>query len=228
MAVVICFLHSNLSLKYRNAPCITSAPAEQARPMPERKRIRRTSRMPEGLIFRSEFISAEEEQDLLAAIASLPFRPAMYHGYEAKRRIVTFGVDYSFESRQVTQGAAMPSFLFPLRTKVRELIPDAMPEDFVEGLVTEYQPGAQIGWHRDAPQFGLVFGISLAGSCRMRLRLTTPEEYEITSLELTPRSAYVFRGDARWKWQHSIPAVPEMRYSVTFRTLRAKIQPRAA
>jgi DNA oxidative demethylase len=34
-------------------------------------------------------------------------------------------------------------------------------------LVNEYPPGAPIGWHRDAPQYGIVIGISLASTCRM-------------------------------------------------------------
>jgi alkylated DNA repair dioxygenase AlkB len=30
----------------------------------------------------------------------------------------------------------------------------------------------------------------------------------------------VLAGEARWKWQHSIPPTKEERYSITFRTLR--------
>jgi alkylated DNA repair dioxygenase AlkB len=41
----------------------------------------------------------------------------------------------------------------------------------------------------------------------------------ILSLDLEPRSAYVLRGDARWRWQHSIPPTKALRYSITFRTL---------
>jgi DNA oxidative demethylase len=190
----------------------------------ERRRVRRTSRTPKGLIYRPEFISEEEEKRLLAAIQQLPFESALYHGYVAKRRIVPFGVDYSFETRQVTPGAPLPTFLMSLRDRVAELVSGIAPEQLVEGLVTEYSPGATIGWHRDAPQFGVVFGVSLAAGCRMRLRLTHKEEYEITSLQLEPRSAYAFQDDVRWRWQHSIPAVEQLRYSITFRTLRSNIQ----
>ena len=34
------------------------------------------------------------------------------------------------------------------------------------------------------------------------------------------REAYVLRDEARAEWQHSIPAVATLRYSITFRTLR--------
>ncbi len=152
----------------------------------------------------------------------------MYHGYEAKRRIVAFGVDYSFETRQVTPGPPLPGFLLPLRDRVVELVPGIRSDQFVEGLATEYQPGTSIGWHRDAPQFGIVIGISLASACRMRFRLTTKDEYEITSVLLEPRSAYVFQGEARTRWQHSIPAIEQLRYSITFRTLRYGMKPNCA
>jgi len=38
---------------------------------------------------------------------------------------------------------------------------------------------------------------------------------------LLPRSAYLLRGPARRDWEHSIRPVGELRFSVTFRTLRA-------
>jgi alkylated DNA repair dioxygenase AlkB len=37
---------------------------------------------------------------------------------------------------------------------------------------------------------------------------------------LPRRSGYVLAGAARWVWQHSIPPVKELRYSVTYRQLR--------
>ena len=40
---------------------------------------------------------------------------------------------------------------------------------FAMALINEYPPGAPIGWHRDAPQYGIVAGVSLLSSCRMRV-----------------------------------------------------------
>ena len=56
---------------------------------------------------------------------------------------------------------------------------------------------------------------------RMRFRPYPPrnDRKSVLSLELAPRSAYILRGDARWRWQHSIPATKALRYSITFRTL---------
>jgi alkylated DNA repair dioxygenase AlkB len=96
-------------------------------------------------------------------------------------------------------------------------------------LINEYRPGTPIGWHRDAPQYELIAGLSLLSSCRMRLRpYLSPTEAASTKqrrtttheLELLPRSAYVMEGDARSRFEHSIPAVTNLRYSITFRTLR--------
>jgi alkylated DNA repair protein (DNA oxidative demethylase) len=94
-------------------------------------------------------------------------------------------------------------------------------EQLVEVLVTEYRLGAGIGWHRDAPSFGpVVVGVSLLGGCRLRLRHAEDEQRETFFLALQPRSAYALSGPARYQWQHSIPPVETLRYSVTFRTLR--------
>jgi alkylated DNA repair dioxygenase AlkB len=90
--------------------------------------------------------------------------------------------------------------------------------EIVEAVVTEYPPGAPIGWHRDVPQFDAIIGISVAGSCRMRLK-PYKDKCRITAVTLEPRSVYAMRGIARWHYQHSIPPVKELRYSVTFRTL---------
>jgi alkylated DNA repair protein (DNA oxidative demethylase) len=45
-------------------------------------------------------------------------------------------------------------------------------------------------------------------------------ERSVAALELAPRSAYLLAGKARWSWQHSIPSTEDLRYSVTFRTLK--------
>lgn len=88
-------------------------------------------------------------------------------------------------------------------------------------VITEYPPGAPIGWHRDVPQFEIIIGISLASSSRMRFKPYRAEG-KIARVILEPRSIYLMRGTARWKFQHSIPPVEKLRYSITFRSLRRK------
>ena len=87
-------------------------------------------------------------------------------------------------------------------------------------LVTEYAPGAGIGWHKDRPEFGDVIGISLLASCVFRLRRKVSAKWQRASLIAKPRSFYLMCGAARHEWQHSIPPVDSLRYSITFRTFK--------
>ena len=81
-------------------------------------------------------------------------------------------------------------------------------------------PCTQIGWQRDAPGFGIVVGISLGSSARMRFRRDKGGVRDAFELELEPRSGYVLAGEARNAWQHHVPPAKALRYSITFRTLR--------
>jgi len=44
--------------------------------------------------------------------------------------------------------------------------------------------------------------------------------WDRASMRLDPCSVYLMRGPSRDVWEHSIPAVDALRYSVTFRTMR--------
>jgi alkylated DNA repair dioxygenase AlkB len=84
----------------------------------------------------------------------------------------------------------------------------------------EYGPGAAIGWHRDKSVFGQIVGVSLLSPCTFRLRRAVDTTWERVSLTAEPRSAYLLSGPAREEWEHSIPGVEQLRYSVTFRNIR--------
>jgi alkylated DNA repair dioxygenase AlkB len=175
--------------------------------------------LPEGFVFQLDFISAEEERALLAEIATLPLAQAKYKQYTARRRIAYFGFGYDFVSNRLGEAPAAPAFLAPLREKIAAWMGVESPS-LEQALVTEYRPGTPLGWHRDAPDFGRVAGVSLGGWARMRLRRYPRGDDEPIVLDLAPRSAYQMNGPARWRWQHAIPATKELRYSITFRTLR--------
>ncbi|HEY5007092.1 MAG TPA: alpha-ketoglutarate-dependent dioxygenase AlkB [Caulobacteraceae bacterium] len=172
--------------------------------------------LPEGLRYQPELISPADEARLLKAIAELPFRPFEFHGYLGKRRIVPFGWRYDYSARTVDQAAPIPDFLLPLRERVAAFaeIPAA---ELRQAMVTDYEAGAGIGWHRDKPMFGEVIGISLKSSCNLRFRRASGDGWERRSLNPAPRSAYLLQGPARSEWEHSIPGVKAQRYSVTFR-----------
>lgn len=178
--------------------------------------------LPEGFVFELDFITAAEERALLDEIARLKLEEAKYKQYTARRRIAYFGFGYDFVSNKLDEAPPAPAFLAPLREKMATWMGEA-PEALAQALVTEYRPGTPLGWHRDAPDYARVCGVSLGGWARMRLRPyrrnEPPGDDEPITLNLAPRSAYQMNGTARWGWQHSIPATKELRYSITFRTL---------
>ena len=132
---------------------------------------------------------------------------------------VNTGWTYGYESWRVEPGPPLPYFLLGLRARVAPLA-SVDAEALAEVLVTHYPTGAGIGWHRDAPAFGVVIGVSLLGTCRFRFQHGCGAARRTRTVTLGPRSAYVLDGAARWQWQHAIPPGRMERYSITFRTLR--------
>jgi alkylated DNA repair protein (DNA oxidative demethylase) len=65
-----------------------------------------------------------------------------------------------------------------------------------------------------------VIGVSLGGTSRLRFQRGKRENRRVWEVQLDPRSGYVLSGEARRSWEHSIPPTKELRYSITFRTLR--------
>jgi alkylated DNA repair dioxygenase AlkB len=180
------------------------------------------SPLPSGFGYEREFITLDEEAALLKEISKLTLHEAKYKEFTAKRRIISYGARYDFSSNELVPAGPIPPFLEPLRERIAEWagIPASR---FKHALIAEYKTGTQLGWHRDAPDFGIIVGVSLGGPSRMRLRPYPPKKgrsTETISLDLEPRSAYLMRGEARWGWQHSIPPTKMLRYSITFRTRR--------
>jgi alkylated DNA repair dioxygenase AlkB len=174
---------------------------------------------PPGFVYHPDFLRVDEEAALLAGVTALEFHDVKMRGQVARRRTAHFGWTYGYETWRIEPGPPIPGDLLALRPRVAALagVPD---EALVEVLVTWYPTGAGIGWHRDAPMFGDVVGVSLGAPCRFRFQRGTAAARRTAAAVLEPRSAYVLRGAARWQWQHSIPATAAERYSVTYRTLR--------
>jgi alkylated DNA repair dioxygenase AlkB len=173
---------------------------------------------PDGFVLRRGFLSPGEESEVRAQASALAFTPFRMRGFVAKRRIASFGFAYAYDAREVQPGPPLPPFLVELRERAAKLAGVA-PEALAMATVNRYPPGAGIGWHRDAPAFGLVVGVSLGGPARLQLRNGGPggERLEVV---LAPGDAYVLARAARWAWQHHVPPVREERFAITFRTLR--------
>jgi alkylated DNA repair dioxygenase AlkB len=173
----------------------------------------------EGLTYRDELLSPADERALLDEIERLEFQEIRMHGVVAKRSARHFGFDYDYERRGlVAEAEPIPEWLLPVRAAAADLA-GVQGDELVEALVQRYPEGAQIGWHRDAPMFGTVVGVSLLSPCRMRFRRNADGERRTFELELAPRSGYVLAGEARTQWQHHVPPTKSLRYSITFRTL---------
>jgi alkylated DNA repair dioxygenase AlkB len=180
--------------------------------------------LPEGFGYRDGVISPGEEQALVERVAALPFKPFEFHGYLGKRRIVSFGWRYDFAEAILRDSDAIPPFLLPLRERAAAFA-GVPAESLQQILVTEYATGAGIGWHRDRPMFDDVIALSLLAPCTLRFRRKHAAGWERASREVRARSAYLLRGASRRDWQHSIPPVDRLRYSVTFRNFVARQAP---
>jgi alkylated DNA repair dioxygenase AlkB len=174
---------------------------------------------PEGFKYRPDLVRPEEEERLLQHIRNLPFKDFQFQGFVGKRRTVSYGWHYDFNDRMLRKAEDLPDFLLSLRERAAEFASIAATE-FQQALVIEYGPGASIGWHRDKAVFGEVIGVSLLSSCRFRFRRKNGSTWARVSLTAEPRSAYLLSGASRTEWEHSIPGVEALRYSITFRNLR--------
>lgn len=176
---------------------------------------------PAGFHYREDFITGADEQGLLEAIGDVAFADFEMRGVVARRRVAYFGQTYDR-----TAAGPLPAFLLPLRARIAHW--SGVDSDaFAMALINEYRPGTPIGWHRDAPQYGIVAGVSLSSACRMTFRPyrspaapASPRRAATHEIVLDRRSAYLMTGEARQAYEHHIPPVARLRYSVTFRTLR--------
>jgi alkylated DNA repair dioxygenase AlkB len=175
--------------------------------------------LPDGFRYEPSLVSPAEEDALVRAVRDLPFKNFEFHGHLGKRRVVFYGWRYDFNQGGLQKAEPIPDFLHPLREKAAAFA-ELPGERLQHVLITEYEPGAPIGWHRDKAVFGDVIGVSLLAPCIFRLRRRVGEKWERATVNLEPRSVYLLRGPSRTEWEHSIPPVEALRYSITFRSMR--------
>jgi hypothetical protein len=179
--------------------------------------------LPPGFCYRDDFITDADERVLLGEVAAIVFSEFEMRGVVARRRVAFFGQSYDRAA-----AGPIPAFLLPLRARIAQWA-GVDSEAFAMVLINEYRPGTPIGWHRDAPQYDVVAGVSVLSACRMKFRSYRPaastgagsaRRAATHEIGLARRSAYLMMQDARNAYEHHIPPVAELRYSITFRTLR--------
>lgn len=182
---------------------------------------------PAGLRYEAEFISEATEKELISRISQLPLQPFQFGAFEGKRRVASFGFRYDYDLKKLQEADPIPGWLTSVIACVEDF--GELPAGSVRQILcTEYDEGVGIGWHRDKPQFDQIFGLSLRASCKLRFRRAANEKWERFTLAAEPRSLYMISGGSRQLWEHSIPAVEQRRYSITFRTMRGDVvEPRA-
>jgi alkylated DNA repair dioxygenase AlkB len=177
---------------------------------------------PPGFSYKDDFISEEEERRLCSAVSKLELHTFIFRGFEAKRKVESFGYDYNFNDRSISKGKAIPSEFNFLIDKTAAYL-NIGAKDFQELLVIEYPVGSVMNWHRDAPPFELIAGISLLSDCILKFRpygKSRQGKSSVISLPVKRRSLYVMKDEIRNDWEHSVPKMNRVRYSITLRTLR--------
>lgn len=174
-----------------------------------------------GLVYEPEFLSLDEEKELIGIIQTLPLHAARYKQYLARRRVVSFGGSYDFDANQLLPVIVLDERLHGLRDRVAGWL-CVQPSDLVHALVAEYAPGTPLGWHRDVPDFEMIAGVSLRGHATLRFRPypAYSAARSVVRVDVAPRSIYKMADEARWEWQHSVAPTSELRWSITFRTGR--------
>ncbi len=174
--------------------------------------------LPTGFLYQPAVVPESVQSDLLRELPQLPLKPFDFRGFEGNRKVVSYGWKYDFDTQQVRRTEDIPPFLLPVRS-IAAAFADIAPDQLQQALITEYAPGAPIGWHRDKNVFGRIVGVSLLSACTFRLRRRAGDKWERISVIAEPGSAYMLSGPARSEWEHSIPPVDQLRYSITFREI---------
>jgi len=188
--------------------------------MSEQLALFATNEMPQGFHYQPEFLSDEEERELIATFRTLRLAPFQFGAFEGKRRVASFGFRYDYSDHRLHEAEPIPEIIRPFTARA-EVFAGLEPGAIRHVLFTEYEIGAGIGWHRDKANFDVVLGISLGSACPFRFRRKSRAAWQRFTLEAEARSIYVMHGEARSVWEHSIAPVTRPRWSVTLRTMAA-------
>lgn len=174
-----------------------------------------------GLAQAPGFLTAEEEAELIAKIDAAAPTPFRFQGWTGKRLTRSYGWSYDFETGVFSLAEPIPDWLQIVKARAEQFA-GLESGEIVQALIIRYDPGASIGWHKDRPVFDHVIGISLGAAATLRLRRRRGSQFERASAPLAPSSVYHLSGEVRHGWEHSITALDETRWSITFRSFSDK------
>lgn len=178
-----------------------------------------------GIAMGEEIVTPDEERALILGIDAAGLAPFRFQGWLGKRLTASYGWRYDFDDASFRETEPIPGWLLPLRDRAAAFAGLA-PDDLVQALLTRYDVGAGIGWHRDRPVFEQIVGVSLGAAATLRLRRRMAGGFERCAIPLAPRSIYHLSGEARREWEHSIAPMDTPRSSITFRSLSEKARAR--
>ncbi|XP_009108113.1 alkylated DNA repair protein ALKBH8 homolog isoform X1 [Brassica rapa] len=178
-----------------------------------------------GLFLLPDFVTAEEEQQLLAAVDTQPWIDL------AKRRVQHYGYEFCYGTRNVdtkNRLGELPPFVSPILQRI-SLFPnldyDPASLNLDQLTVNEYPCGVGLSPHIDTHSAfeDCIFSLSLGGPCIMEFRRYSASTWKAAStttdddekqdsstcikkaLYLPPRSMLLLSGEARYAWNHYIP-----------------------
>ncbi len=150
-----------------------------------------------GLVYVENYVTREEEIELMAAIDSEPWLT------DWQRRRQVYGVSYGSAKATARDAAPFPHWLSWLTARV---VRDGwLDGEVVNAVINDYLPGQGIGPHRDYPGFGpTVVAASLGAATVIELEKTGATAPVKKRLDVQPRSLWVLGGEARSDWLHEI------------------------
>lgn len=177
--------------------------------------------VPLGFSYYKNFITHAEENELIHIIRRLDLKNMQFHQYEARRKVISFGSGWSFSEQRLVTGNPIPAAFDFLITLIAENLA-IDKKQIAQFLITEYPVGSVINWHRDAPPFAIIAGVSLSADCIFKLRphdKSKQTRKAVINFPVSRRSLYTMQGASKTEWQHSTAPLENIRYSLTFRTL---------
>lgn len=154
-----------------------------------------------GLQYIPNYITAAEQGSLIARIDKEPWRN------DLKRRVQHYGYRYDYRVREIDKDAYLSPLPLWLTQLCEKLKTDQIFSTALDQVIAnEYEPGQGISAHVDCvPCFGgTIASLSLGSGCMMEF--TNSETGVRKSIFLEPCSLIILSGEARYQWQHAIPA----------------------